>query len=253
MDAILGDPGSPFYLGRAAKVHLLLGGEDYPEMADRLRSGGVLPYQDHSDEFINEIGDSLRSLPRIFVNVVLPRLPDLGERLSTGASVLDLGCGAGWAIVELAERFPSSRVDGADIEPRSIELAADRIANRGLADRCEARLLGPDGLTDVERYDVITMFLVVHEIGPDLKDDVLAAASRALTPGGSLVIFDEVYPDTDEAKRTMPSRFTTVAQWFESTWGNRIDTSSGTAGESLASRVQADRRDDVQPIHDPCG
>ena len=120
-------------------------------MADRLRSGGVLPYQDHSDEFINEIGDSLRSLPRIFVNVVLPRLPALGERLSTGASVLDLGCGAGWAIVELAERFPSSRVDGADIEPRSVELAADRIASRGLADRCEARLLGPDGLTDVER------------------------------------------------------------------------------------------------------
>ena len=66
----------------------------------------------------------------------------------------------------------------------------------------------------------------MHEIGPDLKDDVLAAAARALTPGGSLVIFDEAYPDTDEAMRTMPSRFTTVAQWFESTWGNRIDTAA---------------------------
>ena len=232
MDAILGDPDSPFYLGRAARIHLMLGGEDYPDMADRFRRGRVFPYQDHSDAFINEIGDSLRSLPRIFVNVVLPRLPALDARLSTGARVLDLGCGAGWAIVELAERFPASRVDGADIEPRSVELASERIARRGLADRCAARLLGPDGLTDVERYDVITTFLVVHEIGPEIKDGVLAAAARALAPGGSLVIFDEAYPDTDEAMRTMPSRFTAVAQWFESTWGNRIDTA-----EELRARV----------------
>ncbi len=226
MDAILGDAASPFYLGRAAKVHLLLGGEDYPEMADRLRSGRVVSYGDHSDAFINEVADSLRSLPRIFVNLVLPRLPALAARLSAGSTVLDLGCGAGWAIVELAEQFPASRVDGADIEPRSIELAAERIDRHGLADRCSARLLGLEGLTDEARYDVVTMFLVVHEILPELKDDVLAAAARALAPGGSLVIFDEAYPETDEAMRTMPSRFTTVAQWYESTWGNEVDSAS---------------------------
>ena len=49
MDTILGDPASTFYLGRAAKVHLTLGGEDYPDLADRLRRGRVVPYQDHSD------------------------------------------------------------------------------------------------------------------------------------------------------------------------------------------------------------
>jgi SAM-dependent methyltransferase len=226
MDAILGDPDSAFYLGRAARVHMTLGGEDYPELAARLRSGRVVPYQDHSDELIGEIGDSLRSLPRMFVDLVLPRLPALGARLTAGGRVLDLGCGAGWAIVELAQRFPASRVDGADIEQRSIELAQERIVREGLADRCTARLLGPDGLTDEARYDVITMFLVVHEIRPEIKDAVLAAAARALAPGGSLVVFDEAYPDTDEALHTMPSRFTAVAQWFELTWGNEIDTAA---------------------------
>ena len=81
-------------------------------------------------------------------------------------------------------------------------------------------------MTDKGRYDVITMFLVVHEILPELKDGVLASAARALAPGGSLVIFDEAYPETDAALRTMPSRFSAVAQWFELTWGNRIDTAS---------------------------
>jgi len=226
MDAILGDPDSAFYLGRAARVHLMLGAEDYPDLADRLRRGRVVPYQDHSDAFIEEIGDGLRSLPRMFVDLVLPRLPALNARLSSGARVLDLGCGAGWAIVELAERFPVSRVDGADIEPRSVELAQAHIVERGLADRCTARLLGSEGLTDEGTYDVITMFLVVHEIRPEAKDTVLAAAARALAPGGSLVLFDEAYPDTDPALRTMPSRFTAVAQWFEMTWGNRIDTAT---------------------------
>ncbi len=226
LDAILGDPDSAFYLGRAARVHLMLGGEDYPDLADRLRTGRVVPYQDHSDAFIQEIGDSLRSLPRIFIDVVLPRLPSLAAKLAKDARVLDLGCGAGWAIVELANRFPTSLVDGADIEPRSIELAQARIAELGLADRCAARLIGPEGLTDEGRYDVITMFLVVHEIEPEMKDDVLAAAARALTPGGSLVVFDEAYPATDEAMRVMPSRFSAVAQWFELTWGNRIDTAA---------------------------
>jgi SAM-dependent methyltransferase len=224
MDTILGDPASAFYLGRAAKVHLTLGGEDYPDLAGRLRSGQVVPYQDHSDALVSEIADSLRSLPRMFVDLVLPRLPSLAARLAAGARVLDLGCGAGWAIVELAERFPASFVDGGDIEPRSIELAGERIERHGLTERCSARLLDPDGLTDEDRYDVITMFLVVHEILPELKDHVLASVARALAPGGSLVIFDEAFPDTDHALRTMPSRFSAVAQWFELTWGNRIDT-----------------------------
>ena len=226
LDSILGDPGSTFYLGRAAKVHLTLGGEDYPDLADRLRRGRVVPYQDHSDALIGEVADSLRSLPRMFVDLVLPRLPALGARLAGGARVLDLGCGAGWAIVELAERYPASLVDGVDIEPRSVELARERIVEHGLTERCSARLLGAEGLTDEGRYDVITMFLVVHEVLPELKDRVLASAARALAPGGSLVIFDEAYPETDLALRTMPSRFSAVAQWFELTWGNRIDTAT---------------------------
>ena len=226
MDAILGDRDSPFYLGGPRPSICCSAARTTRTSPTGSGAVGWSPTQDHSDAFINEVADSLRSLPRIFVNVVLPRLPALAARLAAGARVLDLGCGAGWAIVELADRFPASRVDGADIEPRSVELAADRIVRTGLADRCDGPAPRPEGLTDVGTYDVITTFLVVHEIEPDVKDAVIASAARALTPGGSLVIFDEAYPDTDEAMRTMPSRFTAVAQWYESTWGNRIDTAA---------------------------
>ena len=80
----------------------------------------------------------LKRLPRIFLDVVLPRLPELDARLRPGARVLDVGCG-GWAIVQIVERFPSSRCVGIDVEPYSVRLAQQLIAERNLTDRCEAR------------------------------------------------------------------------------------------------------------------
>jgi SAM-dependent methyltransferase len=224
-DAILGTPDATFYLGRAARVHMVVGA-DYQDYVARFRSGKTVPYQDHDEAFVDEIAESLSSLPRIFCDVVLPRLPQLAERFDRGARILDVGCGAGAAIVEFARRFPAARVVGIDLEPVSIRLARERIAAAGLGDRCEARLVGGEGLTDEAAFDVATAFLVIHEIDEGAKDEVLRTVARALAPGGVLVIFDEAYPETDEAARTMPSRFAAIAQWFELTWGNRIDTRS---------------------------
>ena len=238
MDTILGSPSATFYLGRAARVHRFIGEADYPAYPERFRTGTVVAYQDHGEAFMVEVGDGLQTLPRMFVDLVLPGLPDVAARLEGGARVLDLGCGSGWALVEMAERFPRSRFVGIDLEPQSIALAQARIAERALADRVEARLLGGEGLTDEAAFDVITTFLVVHEIDPGLKDTVLAAAARALVPGGSLVIWDEAYPETDEALRTMPSRFAAVAQWFELTWGNRIDSPSVLRERCLRSGLR---------------
>jgi SAM-dependent methyltransferase len=223
LDAILGSPDSTFYLGRAARVHMILG-EDYDHYAARFRAGATVQYQDHDAELIREIAASLSSLPRIFCDAVLPRLPRLAERLAGGARILDVGCGGGAAIVEFARRFPASRVVGIDVEPLSIELARDAIASAGVEDRCEARLMGAEGLSEEAVYDVATAFLVVHEVPEEVKDEMFRAVTRALAPGGWFVIFDEAYPETDEAMRTMPTRFAAVAQWFELTWGNRIDT-----------------------------
>ena len=73
-------------------------------------------------------------------------------------------------------------------------------------------------------YDVATSFLVIHEIDPAEKASAFGAVARALKPGGAFVIFDETYPATDAELRTMPARFAALAQWFELTWGNRVNT-----------------------------
>jgi SAM-dependent methyltransferase len=225
-DQILGDPASSFYLARAPRVHMLLG-EDYPDYVGRFRAGTARSYQEHGEVFMREVAEGLKTLPRIFLDFVLPRLPGLEARLEGGARVLEVGCGGGWGVVQIAERFPGTTCVGIDLEPYSVELAQRLIAERGLAGRCQARLQSVDQLSEDGTYDVATSFLVVHEIAPAVKPAAFAAVARALKPGGSFLIFDEAYPETDEALQTMPTRFAALAQWYELTWGNRV----GTRGE----------------------
>lgn len=222
-DQILGTPSSTFYLGTAPGVHFAVGA-DYPDYPRRFREHARVPYQDHGPEFMRAVAEGLRALPRIFTDLVLPKLPQLQARFERGARVLDVGCGAGYALVHLAERFPKVTCVGVDNEPYSIELAKELIAERGLSGRCEARLMGAERLAEDGAYDVATSFLVIHEIDPKDKAAAFGAVARALKPGGSFVIYDEAYPTTDADLRRMPTRFAAIAQWFELTWGNRINT-----------------------------
>ena len=107
-----------------------------------------------------------------------------------------------------------------------MRLARQLVAERGLTGRCEIREQGAEQLTLDAAYDVVTSFMVVHEIPPVLKPAAFAAIGRALRPGGQFLIFDEAYPETDEELRTMPARFGALAQWYEVTWGNIMNTRS---------------------------
>ena len=222
-DQILGTPDSSFYLALAPKVHMVLG-EDYRDYVRHFRAGTTRSYQEHGEGFMREVAEALKTLPRIFLDLVLPRLPGLRARLEEGGRVLDVGCGGGWAVVQLAERFPETSCVGIDVEPYSVDLARRLIVECGLADRCQARLQSVEELTEDGSYDVATSFLVVHEIAPAAKPAAFAAVARALKPGGYFLIFDETYPETDAALQTMPARFAALAQWYELTWGNVVGT-----------------------------
>ncbi|HET9901480.1 MAG TPA: class I SAM-dependent methyltransferase [Actinomycetes bacterium] len=138
-DQILGDPNATFFLGTAARVHVKVG-EDYKDYAQHFREGTRSSYQAHDGAFMEDVALATASLPRIFLDFVLPQLPALQETLSRGERLFDLGCGGGWAVTQIAERFPNLRCIGADVEPYSVDLAQTLIRERNLEDRCEARV-----------------------------------------------------------------------------------------------------------------
>jgi SAM-dependent methyltransferase len=226
IDELLGRPDATFSLAGFPTAHLMFT-RDYARYPELFRSGGVHPYAEHDEAFLAAVAGATATLPRMFCEAVLPGLPDLKARLETGAAVLDVGCGAGHALVTLAERFPNVRCLGIDIEPVSIGLADKLISERGLDDRVRARLLEADGEWPADlagAFDLVTTFLVLHEIHPARKAAVLARCARALTPDGVLLLFDERYPSGPGELRDPTQIFAVMAQWYETTWGNVLNT-----------------------------
>ena len=57
------------------------------------------------------------------------------DKLRSGASVTDIGCGLGASTILLARAYPNSRFTGSDYHDQSIELARKHAGEAGVADR----------------------------------------------------------------------------------------------------------------------
>ena len=121
------------------------------------------------------------------LDVTLPMVPGLVQRLESGIDVLDVGCGAGHAVNLMARAFPSSRFTGLDLSEEAVGLAraeADAMAlsNASFQVKDAATLSGPAA------FDFITTFDAVHDQAH--PDRVLRAIYDLLRPGGIYLCCD---------------------------------------------------------------
>jgi 2-polyprenyl-3-methyl-5-hydroxy-6-metoxy-1,4-benzoquinol methylase len=151
------------------------------------RAGGGLPYGDfprfHS--LMAEMSGAV--FDATLVDVVLPLVDGLVERLRSGADVADFGCGSGHAINVMAQAFPASRFTGLDFSDEAIEVGRKEAAELGLGNAN----FESHNLTDLDKvaaYDVITVFDAIHDQAQPAR--VLENIYRALRPGGVLLMAD---------------------------------------------------------------
>lgn len=92
----------------------------------------------------------------------LPLLPHLEDGLKAGIRWADVGCGAGLAVIRLAQAFPASSFTGYDAVPAQVERAREAAERAGVGARVRFEVAdGSRGLP--EKYDVISTFVVVHD------------------------------------------------------------------------------------------
>lgn len=174
------EPGPAFFGG----VHQELIGaiQRYDHVADAFRDGGGVPAADlHPDVWAGTSRFTAQWHQNMLVQQWLPLVPDTTAKLRAGASVADVGCGTGQALIALARAFPTITGTGYDTHPPVVEQARQAAAQAGVADRISYQVLdAAAGLP--EPFDVITTFDVVHDAVDPLG--LLRSIREALRPGG---------------------------------------------------------------------
>ena len=157
------------------------------QIVDCFRHGGGVPYSAFPRFQAIMAEDSGAVHDATLIDMTLPLIPGLIDRLRRGIDVADVGCGSGHAANLMAEAFPRSRFTGFDFSDAGIAAAqaeADRknITNARFEKRDAARL------GEIARFDFITTFDEVHDQArPDL---MLAGIAGALRPGGVYLCVD---------------------------------------------------------------
>jgi 2-polyprenyl-3-methyl-5-hydroxy-6-metoxy-1,4-benzoquinol methylase len=160
------------------------------DIVECFRSGGGVPYERYPRFHEVMAEESAQTVLSVLFSHILPLVPGMAERLEEGASLLDLGCGRGRALLLLAERFPASSFRGYDLSSDAIAYATTQARERGLENvTFEQRDLSTfDVDADPEAFDFVTTFDAVHDQARPLS--LLKGIRRTVKPGGTYLMQD---------------------------------------------------------------
>lgn len=223
-DVILAAPTHPRYLGGYVRLGTDVAADDFKRCLQAFHTGEVKPFQGRGEAFNQAIAESTQGLQVVTARKILPGLEGLAARLEAGGTLLEVGCGTGNLLLQLAKAFPKARVVGVDIEVDSLAAARAKIGAAGLQARVDARQGTVGAAVQPGSVDAVVMIEVLHEIAPALRPGVIRESAAALRPGGWLVIVDETYPTTLEEMRRPEFKFPLMTGFEELLWGNVIPT-----------------------------
>lgn len=106
--------------------------------------------------------------------------------------LLDVGCGGGWLLAELAERGAGpQRLHGVDLLPERIAAAQARVPGADIR-RADARRLPFES----DRFNAVVMLTTLSSIRERRwRAEALAEAARALRQGGVLLCYEPWLPN----------------------------------------------------------
>lgn len=153
-------------------------------------NGGGVPYSKFRRFHEVMAEDSGQSVLSALETHILPLVPGLREKLDSGISILDVGCGSGKILNRLATLFPASSFTGMDLSEEAIHYAGEEAVRHGLKnvsfivrDLSDFYLTAP-----LEQFDFITSFDAIHDQAQPLN--VLKGIFRALKKNGVYLMQD---------------------------------------------------------------
>lgn len=173
-------------LARMATMIPMLG-EVEQKIIDCFRQGGGLHYSEYPRFHAMMAEESGAVFDAALVDVILPLVDGLPQRLRAGAEVADFGCGSGHAVNVMAQAFPASRFTGVDFSEEGVTRAIEEANRLGLSN-ADFKRHDLAELDFADAFDAITVFDAIHDQAQPAQ--VLANIHRALRPGGVFLMAD---------------------------------------------------------------
>lgn len=191
--AVLATPDHPAYgMGMFHRLPQTM--RTLEDMPSSFTTGLGRNYDSHGCEGAVGIERSFEPWNNTFlIPTVLPALDGVVERLSAGAKVADIGCGAGGAVLLMADAFPTSTFTGYDISHHALERAATKLQASGVRN---AAFVDPrqSPLPTDNSVDLVTTFDCIHDMTH--PQQMMEAIRSAIAPDGTWLLVDIKALDT---------------------------------------------------------
>ncbi|MEH2047654.1 class I SAM-dependent methyltransferase [Nostoc sp.] len=126
--------------------------------------------------------------------------------------ILDLACGVGLSTFTIQEIYPYAKITGLDLSPYYLAVANYRAGQRQAKINWLHAQAESTGLPDAS-FDLVSIFLMCHELPQSATRQILAEVRRLLRPGGYLAIMD-MNPKSEVYKK-MPAYILTLLKSTE--------------------------------------
>ena len=175
---VVANENSPVFLGGAFEV-IASCYADHTRFTDAFRTGAGVGWHEHDDRLFSGVLRLFRpGYAAHLVSAWLPALDGVVDKLQSGASVADVGCGLGASTIIMAQAFGRSTFFGVDNHEASITAARKAAAEAGVAQRTRFETTSAREFPGAG-YDLVCMFDCLHDMG----DPLGAARHRAPGPG----------------------------------------------------------------------
>ncbi len=193
--AVLATPDHPaFGMGMFHRLPELM--QSLVLVRDSFATGLGYDYDSHGVEGAVGIERSFEPWSnRFLLPTVLPALDGVVDRLTTGARLADIGCGAGSAVLLMAAAFPKSTFAGYDISRHALDRAIEKQTAAGITNATFSDPRDSPLPTD-HSVDVVTTFDCLHDMTH--PQQMMESIRSALAEDGTWLLVDIKALDTFE-------------------------------------------------------
>jgi 2-polyprenyl-3-methyl-5-hydroxy-6-metoxy-1,4-benzoquinol methylase len=162
------------------------------QLLEAYRTGGGVPYAEYgADLREGQAGVNRAMFLKQLGSEWLPTMSDVHARLMADppARIADIGSGAGWSSIGMAQSYPKVLVDGFDSDPASVDLARSNATAAGLADRVTFLVRDAASPELAGRYDLVMAFECLHDMSQPVS--ALKAMRHLAGDRGAVLVVDE--------------------------------------------------------------